>query len=119
MSNGNRTLFAVVNSDGTLVRRCGAVSSTRIAGGQYEVIFNRNVRACAYVATIGLSGSVGASDPGEITVVGRNSNVSGVFLTTHDSSGTRADRGFHLTVHCCNGEDDDDNNNNGDDDNNS
>ena len=52
------TLFAVVEPDGRLARGCGAVSSQKvdIEVGAYEVIFDRNVRDCAYVATIGISG---------------------------------------------------------------
>jgi hypothetical protein len=97
------TLFAVVEPDGTLARGCGAVSSQKvdIDVGAYEVIFDRNVRDCAYVATIGISGSVGFSPSGEITVAGRFNNVNGVFLTTSDSTGMLADRGFHVAVHCC------------------
>lgn len=97
------TLFAVVNANGALARGCGARSSRRIPGsaGVYEVIFDRNVRDCAYVATIGLSGSMNSSPPGEITVVGRFNNVNGVFITTHNSTGQLTDRGFHLAVHCC------------------
>lgn len=94
------TLFAVVNADGSLARGFGAVSSQNLGTGNYEVIFNVNVRNCAYVATIGLSGSVGASLPGEITVVGRFDNVNGVFITTSSSGGAPADFGFHLAVHC-------------------
>jgi hypothetical protein len=95
-----RVFWAVVNSDGTLARDRGAVSAQRFAPGQYEVIFSRNVRNCAYVATIGLSGAENVSAPGEITVVGRFGNRRGVFVTTHDSTGTFADRGFHLQVSC-------------------
>lgn len=97
------TLFAVVNANGILARGCGAISSRKVdlPVGAYEVIFDRSVRGCAYVATIGLSGNLGASATGEITVVGRFNNVSGVFLTTHNSMGQLADRGFHIAVHCC------------------
>jgi hypothetical protein len=92
--------YAVVDSDGTLARGRGAVDAQRVGQGGYEVIFFRGVRNCAYVATIGLSGSEGTSQPGEITVVGRIGNSRGVFLTTHDSTGAFADRGFHLQVSC-------------------
>ncbi|MGH3931200.1 MAG: hypothetical protein ACRDTF_14630 [Pseudonocardiaceae bacterium] len=97
------TLFAVVNANGTLARGCGARSSRRVPGsvGTYEVIFDRNVRDCSYVGTVGLSGSSNSSPPGEITVVGRFNNVNGVFITTHNSTGQLADRGFHIAVHCC------------------
>lgn len=93
-------LWAVVNEDGGLHRAFHAVSSTNLAVGQYEVIFDRDVRGCAFVASIGLSGSSGASNPGEVTVVGRATDPNGVFVTTHDSAGTLANRGFHLQVMC-------------------
>jgi len=92
------TMYAVVNSDGTLARGRRAVSATRLGTGSYEVVFRRDVRNCAFVGTIGLSGSLGASLPGEITVVGRAGNDRGVFVTTHSSGGASADLGFHLAV---------------------
>jgi len=94
------TSFAVVNADGTLARRRNAVSAARLGTGQYEVVFRKDVRKCAYAGTIGLSGSVGSSAPGEITVVGRFGNDRGVFVTTHSSAGAFGDLGFHLAVHC-------------------
>src|SRR5687768_9877828 len=100
------TMFAVVNANGTLARGRRAVSATRLGTGAYEVVFRKDVRKGAYLATIGLSGSAGASLPGEITVVGRSGNDRGVFLTTHSSGGASAGLGFHLAVHCA-GDDDD------------
>jgi len=97
---GVSTSFAVVNADGTLARGRNAVSAARLGTGQYEVVFRKDVRKCAYVGTIGLSGSVGSSAPGEITVVGRFGNDRGVFVTTHSSAGAFGDLGFHLAVHC-------------------
>jgi hypothetical protein len=90
--------YAVVNSNGTLARGHHAVKSDRIATGQYEVIFDSNVRMGAYIATIGLSGSTGNSPAGQITVVGRRNNANGVFVETSNSSGTLTDLGFHLGV---------------------
>jgi hypothetical protein len=90
--------YAVVNANGTLARGHHAVSAAHLGTGQYQVIFDSNVRGGAYIASIGLSGSVGASAPGQISVVGRFNNVKGVFIETTDSSGTLADLGFHLGV---------------------
>ncbi|GAB3970646.1 hypothetical protein V1634_22570 [Plantactinospora veratri] len=90
--------FAVVNANGTLARGFGAVSSTRLAVGQYQVVFIQNVARSAFTATIGLTGSVGASPPGEIAVVGRAGVPAGVFVQTWNSSGVPADRAFHLHV---------------------
>jgi hypothetical protein len=96
---GSATFFAVVNADGTLARGFRAASAQRLGLGNYEVVFNRDVTAAAYVATIGLSGAIGAANPGEITVVGRAGNTKGIFVTTHSSAGAPADAGFHLAVH--------------------
>jgi xanthine dehydrogenase molybdopterin-binding subunit B len=93
-------LWAVVNRNGTLARGQGALDANAFGGGTYEVLFDRNVRRCAYTATIGLSGAEGTEEPGEITVVGRFDARNGVFITTHDSSGTGENRGFHLTLNC-------------------
>jgi hypothetical protein len=90
--------YAVVNSNGTLARGHHAVRSDRLAQGQYQVIFDSNVRHGAYIATIGLSGSTQFAAPGQITVAGRLNNINGVFITTSDAAGKPTDRGFHLGV---------------------
>jgi hypothetical protein len=92
--------FAVVDRAGGVARGKGVVSAARLATGQYEVIFNRSVRSCVYVATVGDVDDVGVEAPGEITTVGRFGNVRGVFVTTHNSTGAFEDRSFHLFVGC-------------------
>jgi hypothetical protein len=92
---------AVVGRSGVLRRGAGAVDATLLGTGQYEVRFNRNVRGCAWVATIGRPGAAGSQDPGEITVAGRTFGiVRGLFITTHNSSGAAANRAFHVIVLC-------------------
>lgn len=93
-----QAFFAVVNANGTLARGFGVVSSTRLAVGQYQVVFSHVLTGSAFVGTIGLSGSVGSSPSGEIAVVGRNGVPNGVFVQTFTSAGVAADRGFHLAV---------------------
>lgn len=99
---GSATLWAVVDVDGTLIRSDGALSSkkTDCTNGCYEVIFARNVRGCAYQAVVGGPGSVGVPAPGFMTVIGRVSDVKGVFLQSFDNSGALSDRSFHLFVNC-------------------
>ena len=46
-----RELWAHVNSNGTLVRGNGVVSSGRFSTGYYFVQFNRDVSFCGYVTT--------------------------------------------------------------------
>jgi hypothetical protein len=94
-----QTLFAVVNSDGSLARGFQAISSQRFSVGRYEVIFSHDVTGSAYIATIGDSGSTVVPPAGEISVVGRFGAPNGVFLAVRDSAGNLADRGFHLAVH--------------------
>jgi hypothetical protein len=96
----SQVLYAVVDATGVLSRGNGAISATSFGGGAYEVIFFRDVTACAYKATVGLSGSAGTSTPGTVQVVGRAGTPAGVFLTTDDSAGIGSDRGFHLAVIC-------------------
>jgi hypothetical protein len=92
--------FAVVKASGVLSRGNCLISTARLATGTYEVIFNGNARQCTYLATIGLTGSSGPPPPGEIGVVGRATDVRGVFLQTRASNGALADRPFHLGVFC-------------------
>lgn len=102
-NKGPTILTAVVKANGKLDRGCHAVSATKVTGfgqGYYEVIFSRNVRKGAYIATIGSHQDYGVPASGEITVVGRYNNVNGVFITTTDSNGVRKDKGFHLAVFC-------------------
>ncbi|HEY9826761.1 MAG TPA: hypothetical protein V6D19_15070 [Stenomitos sp.] len=95
-----QTKFAVVNDNGITARGRGVVSSQSLGTGLYEVIFNRDVTTCSYVATVGSSATSGTSPSGEMTVVGRFGNANGVFLTSKDSAGNAVNRGFHLQVLC-------------------
>jgi hypothetical protein len=98
VSGGDR--FAVVRADGTTARGKGVLSSLNVGPGSYEVIFNRNVTRCAFLATIGSAAASGTEPTGEVTTVRRVGTTNGVFLTTTDSTGAAADRGFHLLVAC-------------------
>ena len=97
---GPQHLFAVVDRNGKLRRGLYADSSQKadLPNGCYEVIFDRDVTHAAYVASIGSPEFSGIEQTGEITVVGRVGNPRGVFITTTDSAGNFADRGFHLVV---------------------
>ncbi len=99
-ASGDR--WAVIDAGCTFARGKGVVSVTRgdSATGSCVVRFNKNVTGCVYVATIGLSGSVGVSSPGEITVVRRNTIPQAVYVATYNSGGSQTDRGFHLLVGC-------------------
>jgi hypothetical protein len=93
---------AVVGDDGTLVpgQSLDAVSSTRLFTGAYEVIFDRNISGCAYVASIGEPGSTGGTAIGEISATGREDKPNGVFVKTAASNGTQTDKPFMVSVIC-------------------
>ncbi|HEY1324906.1 MAG TPA: hypothetical protein VGF32_31915 [Streptosporangiaceae bacterium] len=99
-------LWAVVNAAGKLQRAgCKGITSKILGSppipGHYQVIFPRNVRNCAYVATIGNAGSASTvNHPGFAGVVGRTGNVRGVFVQTFLPNGTTSSAGFHLIVEC-------------------
>ena len=94
-----QTFYAVVNADGSLARGFGVVSTATFGAGNYEVIFSQNITGSAYIATIGLAGSLGVSAPGQVSVVGRFLNPNGVFIQTTDSTGNPTNMGFHLAIH--------------------
>jgi hypothetical protein len=102
LARANNVHSAVVKADGTLVtgQSVRAISAVRDSVGNYIVSFDRNVRNCAYVGDIGLDGSEGVSQTGEINTVGAFENVTGVYITTYTSEGALADRPFHLAVIC-------------------
>jgi hypothetical protein len=91
--------FAVVGANGLIARGRGVSSTVRTGAGRYQVIFTRNVRGCAYVASLGV---IGATPPGsgEVSTASLASNVNGVFVRTFNSSGAAGDHSFHLLVSC-------------------
>jgi hypothetical protein len=91
--------YAVVTGAGVSARSRGVTSVARTSEGRYQVIFDRDVRNCAHVASIG---DVGAATPGmgDIATRSLGSNVNGVVVQTDNQSGTAADRPFHLIVPC-------------------
>jgi hypothetical protein len=93
-----QALYAVVNANGTLARGFGALSVTFLATGTYQVSFSHDITHSALLATIGLSGSTGASAPGFITVVGRNGLVNAAYVQTYNSAGVLTNLGFHIGV---------------------
>src|ERR1700739_3068865 len=95
-----RSGWAVVQSDGTLVRGGNTTGAIHLDPGVYEVDFGHSVKKCVYTATIGLPGSDGTNAASFVTVAGRGNNVDGVFVTTFDQHGDPTDLGFHLNVRC-------------------
>jgi hypothetical protein len=87
--------WAVVQANGTLVRGVNTTSAAKLATGNYEVVFSRDVSQCAFQATISdstLAAEIGAEP--------RTGNANAVFVTTWASNANPADKPFHLFVIC-------------------
>jgi hypothetical protein len=100
-------LWAVIRADGTTVRSSGVVSSARTNAGEFTVRFNRDVKGCAQIVSLGgwsIGGEVNRPGPGEAqaTVLdfGTAVSVETVTVYTRNSDGTNSDKGFHLAVFC-------------------
>ncbi len=99
-----RDFWAVVESDGVLVRGRNVARTQKVGEGQYEVYFTGDVSEGVYVATIGRPG-IATEPPGQIGVALRccpttvEETNKGVWVDTHDPSGAYQDRAFHLVVH--------------------
>ena len=97
------TLAAVVTVDGFLARGRGAVSSAQLGvDGQYEVVFDRDVSSCTYVATGGESTTFPPDDAVVFTVGAREGNSNAVFVQEWDGvlGFDSYSSGFHLVVVC-------------------
>jgi len=92
--------YAVVNGGGQAVRSRGITSAGRTAEGRYQVIFDQDVRQCAYYATIGGPTAAAPPDNGQISVSSLASNVNGVNVHTTGAAGNDANKPFHLLVLC-------------------
>lgn len=97
------TLAAVVNLDGSLARGRAAVSSAQLGvDGQYEVVFNRDVSSCLYVASGGEATTLPPDDAVVFTVAPREGDVNAVFVQEWDGvlGFDSYSSGFHLVVVC-------------------
>jgi hypothetical protein len=94
-------LWAVVDSNGTLIRNKGAASALKIATGMYQVVFNQDVTGCSYQATVGSPGNATTLTVGQANVAQRINVAAGVEVWTLNALGTTfADRAFHVAVFC-------------------
>ncbi len=90
---------AVVSNVGATVRGRGVASSAQTGPGQYQVVFDRDVRNCVYAATLGDESAAGPGN-GQISVTSAAANVNGVRVVTRNSDGANENRSFHLVVSC-------------------
>jgi hypothetical protein len=93
--------FAVVNANGQAVRGRSISSVARTSEGRYQVIFNGDVRGCAYFATVGDASASAPPQNSQIEVSSLGTNVNGVSVRTENgTNGNELDRSFHLIVMC-------------------
>jgi hypothetical protein len=98
-ASGTTVLWAVVTSNGILIRGSSGTNASETGTGQYLVGFNRDVSGCAYSATIG-STSTGTAH-GSIDVASFNLSSNGVSVDTFAPGGVTATaEPFHLVVVC-------------------
>jgi hypothetical protein len=94
---------AVVTGAGVVARQRGVTGVMRTSAGRYQVTFDRDVRGCVYVATVG---DVSAAGPGNgtATVASLAANPNTVVVRTfaYNAGGNPVDenRSFHLLVSC-------------------
>lgn len=94
-------LWAVVASNGSLSRGSGATASARTGTGVYRVTFNQSVTACAYIASLGDTGSTAPGEGNFIGTSGDAGNTSAVDVYAWNRNGLAAeDHAFHLAVLC-------------------
>ncbi|MGO9607075.1 MAG: hypothetical protein ACLQAT_27410 [Candidatus Binataceae bacterium] len=93
--------FAVVDMNGALVRGSTSVVSTaRLAAGEYQVVFNKDITGCEYNATEGDPGA-GATIPVFLGVASLSNNVDGVFIAIFNpTANATVDSSFQLSVIC-------------------
>jgi len=93
------SLFAVVNSNGTLNHGSNVSVTGNPSNGNYEVTFNQDVSKCAYAATLGQSS--GGFAVGFISATRDATDVRTVDVRTIATNGTtQTDEPFHLIVSC-------------------
>ncbi|MCL4188958.1 MAG: hypothetical protein KJZ85_15245 [Rhodobacteraceae bacterium] len=97
-----RSFFAAeVRADGTLVSGAGAVSSSRLSVGTYDVRFNKpklHVR-CYYTANVA-DRDAGTTPIGFTTIDARAGTNNGVFLRVFDAAGALLDAQFIVVAVC-------------------
>jgi hypothetical protein len=92
-------VFAVLNSDGSLLRGKAVASTSHIGTGLYDVRFLRNISSCAWTGTVGFGTFGGSTGPSEISVTGRSATNNGLFVQTF-SGASAADLPFTVLVVC-------------------
>jgi hypothetical protein len=92
--------YAVVNAGGQAARGRDISSVARTGAGRYQVIFNADIRGCAYFATVGDPSAAVPPQNSQVSVSSLATHANGVAVRTENSNGGEVDRPFHLIVMC-------------------
>ncbi|MDP9222027.1 MAG: hypothetical protein M3P23_16030 [Actinomycetota bacterium] len=88
-----KPMWAEVSTDASLIRSSRTTGTVKLATGQYEVDFDRDVSNCSYSVTPFVVGTTVGVEP-------RSGNADGVFVYFANTSGTIIDSLFYLSVDC-------------------
>jgi hypothetical protein len=89
--------WAVVNTDGTLLRGTTGVTSLRINAGNYRVAFGKDISQCSWA---GVQVEVTAAQLGNIGIELDVTDNTRLFVRTTDAADATADRVFSVQVAC-------------------
>ncbi|MCU1452653.1 MAG: hypothetical protein JWN46_799 [Acidimicrobiales bacterium] len=88
-----KPMSAAVTGIALIERSSRVVSAAKLSEGAFQVIFDRDVTECTYVATLQSGGYMAQAEP-------LTSDPNGVFVSTYNASGTITSAAFYLEVVC-------------------
>jgi hypothetical protein len=95
------THFAAVTDQGVPLARRGVLTTFKTTeDGDYQVVFDKDIRNCAYTATIVSTAPVTSALRGQIGVGVAASDVRALQVQTTNAAGAPAKRPFHVAVFC-------------------
>jgi hypothetical protein len=95
----NDVYTAVVQDNGKLKRGVGAKNAKKLGKGEYQVVFENDIKNCAWVASIGLPGT-GDPFPGIISTALRKGNNKAIYVLTGDQKAFLENLAFSVIVTC-------------------
>ena len=95
------THFAAITDEGVPIARRGVLTSFKGGeNGEYQVVFDKDIRNCAYSATIVSETAVTSANRGQIGVGLAASDARALVVQTTNAQGAPAKRSFHVLVFC-------------------
>ena len=95
------THFAAVSDEGLALARRGVLTTFKMGDdGDYEVVFDKNIVNCAYMATIVSDTAVANALRGQIGVGPAADDQRALVVQTTNAQGQPSKRPFHVAVFC-------------------